>query len=300
MLKGLQDLQILLETARQGSLSNVARSMDMTPAAISAAIKRVEQQLGTALFVRSTRNLRLTPQGELYLQQCEQALATLEAAEARLHSQQTHLQGQLHLSLPSDLGRHLFMQLLDEFLQLYPKVNLKLQISDHLSNLYRQPLDLLIRYGVPPDSNLISLPLVADNRRVLCASPEYIARHGAPTSPQTLSQHNCLCFMLADRLHNRWQFSRDGEVLSVEVSGDRSADDGEMVHRWALAGVGIAYKSLLDVAADITAGRLVALCDQWQGELAPLNLLVPDRRQLSPLIKTLRQFLLQRLGQASE
>ncbi|MCH1918347.1 LysR family transcriptional regulator [Shewanella sp. A3A] len=295
MLKGLQDLHILLETARQGSLSNVARSMDMTPAAISAAIKRVEQQLGTALFVRSTRSLRLTPQGEQYLQQCEQALTTLSHAEAQLHSQQATLQGQLQLSLPSDLGRHQFMRLLDEFLTLYPQVSLKLQVSDHLSNMYRQPLDLLIRYGVPPDSNLILLPLVPDNHRVLCAAPEYVARHGAPNSPLELSQHNCLCFMLADRLHNRWQFSRAGEVLSVEVSGDRSADDGEMVHRWALAGHGIAYKSRLDVADDLAAGRLVPLCQAWQGEAAPLNMLVPDRRQLSPLIKALRQFLLQRL-----
>ncbi|KFZ39102.1 LysR family transcriptional regulator [Shewanella mangrovi] len=295
MLKGLQDLQILLETARQGSLSNVARSMDMTPAAISAAIKRVEQQLGTVLFVRSTRNLRLTPQGEQYLQQCEQALTTLANAEAQLHSQHTRLQGQLHLSLPSDLGRHQFMRLLDEFLQLYPQVSLKLQVSDHLSNLYRQPLDLLIRYGVPADSSLISLPLVSDNCRVLCASPDYIARHGKPDSPLALSEHNCLCFMLADRLHNRWQFSRDGEVLRVEVSGDRSADDGEMVHRWALAGAGIAYKSHLDVRDDLAAGRLLPLCQDWQGEAAPLNMLVPDRRQLSPLIKALRQFLLQRL-----
>ncbi|WP_417761440.1 LysR family transcriptional regulator [Shewanella sp.] len=297
MLKGLQDLQILLETARQGSLSNVARSMDMTPAAISAAIKRVEQQLGTTLFIRSTRSLRLTPQGEQYLQQCEHALTTLNNAEAQLHSQQATLQGQLQLSLPSDLGRHQFMQLLDEFLSLYPQVSLKLQVSDHLSNLYRQPLDLLIRYGVPPDSNLILLPLLADNCRVLCAAPAYLARYGEPSSPLDLDQHNCLCFMLADRLHNRWQFSRAGEVLSVEVNGDRSADDGEMVHRWALAGHGIAYKSRLDIADDLAAGRLVPLCQGWRGEAAPLNMLVPDRCQLSPLIKALQQFLLKRLKQ---
>ncbi|MCL1074335.1 LysR family transcriptional regulator [Shewanella dokdonensis] len=295
MLRALQDLQIFVETARQGSLSSVARAMNLTPAATSAAIKRLEQQLGAPLFIRSTRSLRLTKDGEHYLQYCEQALLQLELGENLLRSGRETLQGKLHLSLPSDLGRNLLAPLLDCFMATHPQVELKLQMSDHLTNIYRQPVDLVIRYGQPPDSALIALPLRPDNDRVLCASPDYIARYGAPMQPQELYHHNCLCFMLADTVHDRWQFTRAEEFISINVKGNRIADDGDMVHRWAIAGCGIAYKSRLDIAADLAQGKLIQVCPDWQGEAAPLNMLLPDRRQLTSLIKALRSHLLQHL-----
>ncbi|WP_324033457.1 LysR family transcriptional regulator [Shewanella yunxiaonensis] len=296
MLRALQDLQIFVETARQGSLSSVARAMNLTPAATSAAIKRLEHQLAAPLFVRSTRSLRLTKEGEQYLQYCEEALKQLEQGEMLLRSGRQRLQGKLHLSLPSDLGRNLLAPLLDSFMATHPQVELKLQISDHLTNIYHQPVDLVIRYGLPPNSSLIALPLTPNNDRVLCAAPTYLARAGTPKHPQELSQHNCLCFMLADCVHDRWQFNRGEEFISVNVKGDRVADDGDMVHRWALAGCGIAYKSRLDIAADLQQGRLQQLCSDWRGEAAPLNMLLPDRRQLTPLINALRSHLLQHLG----
>jgi DNA-binding transcriptional LysR family regulator len=297
MLRALQDLQIFVATARQGNLSSVARAMNLTPAATSAAIKRLELQLGAPLFVRSTRSLRLTKDGEHYLQYCEQALLQLELGENLLRSGREALQGKLHLSLPSDLGRNLLAPLLDGFMAAHPQVELRLQMSDHLTNIYRQPVDLVIRYGQPPDSALIALPLSPENDRVLCAAPDYIARYGTPTHPQELYRHTCVCFMLADTVHDHWRFTRAEEFISVNVKGDRVADDGDMVRRWAIAGDGIAYKSRLDITADLAAGRLLQLCPDWQGEAAPLYMLLPDRRQLTPLIKALRSHLLQYLPQ---
>ena len=153
--------------------------------------------------------------------------------------------------------------------------------------------DLAIRYGRLADSGLVALPLLPDNRRVLCAAPAYLARAGNPASPADLARHNCLRYQLADEVHERWHFVRAREEISVAVSGDRVSDDGDAVRRWAVAGFGIANKSHLDVIADLRSGRLVRLCPEWRGEAAPLSLICADRRQLSPTVALLRDYLRQ-------
>ena len=173
---------------------------------------------------------------------------------------------------------------------------MRIQLSDRVADVYRQPVDIALRYGDPPDSQLIAIPLVAGNRRVLCASPAYLARSGEPKTPAELADHNCLCFTLGEYVHDRWRFYRDGSETSVQVRGDRVCDDGAMVRRWALAGQGVAYKSQLDIRRELQDGRLVALCREWEGERAPLNLICADRRQFGPAVQLLRQFLQERLS----
>lgn len=295
MIRALQDLKIFSETARQGNLSRVAQQLDLTPAATSAAIKRLEAQLNTVLFVRSTRSLRLTQEGEIFLQHCNEALNILDDGFQAIQRGQSLLKGKLQLSLPSDLGRNLLLPILDEFMERHPQVSIRVQISDRLTDIYRQPVDIAFRYGLPADSALIALPLCRQNDRVLCASPDYIARFGAPGSPEELAQHNCLCFMLADATHSRWHFQSTSGQITVQVKGDRVADDGELVRRWAVAGKGIAYKSRLDISEELKNGQLLQLCPEWRGEEAPLNMLCADRRQLSPLVIALREHLEQAL-----
>lgn len=290
-MKALQDLDIVVLTARLGSLSAAARQLELTPAATSAALKRVESELGVALFVRSTRSLKLTDEGERFLSHCTEALALIKSGAEAARSNQSQFAGPLRLSLPSGLGRRVLLPWLDAFLQQHPQMTLQLQLSDRLSDLYQGGADLSVRYGEPEESSLVALPLATHNRRVLVAAPRYLEHHGAPQHPSELNQHNCLCFHLDAHRHDRWRFHRNDETLTVRVRGDRSADDGEAVHRWALAGQGIAYKSRLDVAEDIANGRLRVLCPQWQGEAAPLNLICADRRQLSARIQSLRHYL---------
>jgi DNA-binding transcriptional LysR family regulator len=299
-MKALLDLQIFVLTTEAGSLSAAARRLDLTPAAASAALRRLEVELGVPLLLRSTRRLRLTPQGELFLQHCRQALDLLDAASQTLRSGQDEVRGTLQISMPSDLGRHRLLPWLDAFQAQYPHVQLRVQLSDRIADVYRQTVDLAIRYGELPDSSLVALPLAPHNRRVLCASPDYLARVGAPASPSDLAQHNCLCYLLGDQVHESWHFERDGRALNVEVRGNRVADDGEAVRRWALAGQGIAYKSRLDVADDLYAGRLVPLCADWLGEPSPLSLMCADRRQLNPAVQRLRDFLALRLAAIAE
>ncbi|MBY5991773.1 LysR family transcriptional regulator [Ferrimonas balearica] len=296
-MKALQDLEIFVLTARLGSLSATARQLDLTPAATSAAVKRLEAELGAALFLRSTRSLKLTSEGAQFLTHATEALNLLSSGAEALRSGAQQFSGTLRLSLPSDLGRRTLLAWLDEFQLAHPKLSFHLQFSDRLSDLYHPGVDLSLRYGAPSDSSLVALPVAPHNRRVLVASPQYLERHGVPDHPEQLKEHNCLSFMLSEHRHQRWRFERSGETLEVDVRGDRVADDGEVVHRWALAGRGVAFKSHLDVVDDLAEGRLVALCSDWLGEAAPLNLICGDRRQLSARVRGLRAYLSERCAQ---
>lgn len=288
----LDDLSVFVRTADRGSLSAAARELEISPALASAAVKRLEGELGLRLFARTTRSLRLTEEGEHYLRHAREALRLLKEGHDALIQGQETLGGTLKISMPSDLGRNMVVGWLDQFQALYPKVSFQLSISDRVSDMYRQPVDIAIRYGRQEDSGLIALPLVPENRRVLVASPEYIRQHGKLASVAELSRHNCLRFMLDDVIYDRWSFyhAADARPVAVNVSGNRSADDADVVRRWAVGGLGIAYKSRLDVSDDIRSGRLVILMPDLLGEPTPLNMLCMHRSQITPTVLQLRDF----------
>ncbi|QBR01215.1 LysR family transcriptional regulator [Paraburkholderia pallida] len=292
----LEDLVIFLRAADSGSLSAAARQLDLTPAVASVGLKRLEEELGTRLLARSTRSLRLTPDGERYLPYARSVIEQVEAGGNALAHGRKMIGGTVSLSMPSDLGRSVLVGWLDAFQEQYPAVSLQVHIGDHVTDMFRAPIAVAIRYGVPEDSSLVALPLAPENRRVLCASPEYFARHGRPGSPSELSQHNCLRFALSDALHDRWTFYKDGDAMVVNVRGDRSSDDGELVRRWALGGHGIAYKSRVDVLADLKTGRLEAALTDFEGESAPLHLVCAHRTMLSPTVNALRDLLRERFS----
>lgn len=290
---------LFVRAAECGSLSAAARELDMEPAAASAALKRLETALAVRLFVRSTRSLRLTSDGEQYLLHARNVLLALDEGAASLVRSRETISGELNLSLPSDLGRNVMLPWLDEFQMLHPDIRFRIRVSDRLADLYRQTVDVAIRYGAPEDSNMVALPLLPDNRRVLCASPDYFKRHGIPKKVADLSGHNCLRFVLGETVHERWTFHKNRKIEALNVDGDRVSDDADLVRRWAIAGKGLAYKSRLDVSRDLSEGRLVAALTAYQGEAAPLNLVCTHRLMLSPAIVGLRDFLRPRLAELS-
>ena len=293
----VDDLQVFIRAADNGSLSVAARQLELSPAVASAALKRLEQEVGTRLLARSTRSLRLTVAGERYLEHARIAVDALQAGRLALEHDRQTLAGSLSLSMPSDLGRNLLRNWLDDFLQLHSGLTLQLQISDRVADLYRQPVDVALRYGVPEDSSLVALPLVADNCRVLCAAPDYLMRHGRPDSPQALQDHQCLRLVLGTSVHERWSFTHGSERQSVAVTGRWQSDDGEIVRRWALAGYGITYKSRLDVLDDLRAERLLPLLPEYVTEPTPLYLVTPHRLMLSPAVDALRTHLRSRFAE---
>ncbi|MEB0108860.1 LysR family transcriptional regulator [Pseudomonas sp. MH9.3] len=288
------DLQLFVRAADLGSLSAAARVMDLSPAVASAALKRIEQQLGARLLARSTRSLRLTAEGEGFLDYARTALGALEDGRRHLTSGQDHVSGVLQLSAPSDFGRNLLLPWLDEFQREHPQLNIRLLLGDRIADLFRQPVDIALRYGEPEDSSLVALPVAPDNIRVLCAAPSYLARHGEPQHLEQLAQHNCLLYMLGTRVHDQWGFHDGKRKVGLTVTGDRFSDDADVVRRWAVAGMGIAYKSWLDVSAEVLTGRLRLILPALRGERTPLNLLCAHRAQLSKPINLLREMLVSR------
>lgn len=288
------DLLLFVRAADLGSLSAAARGMDMSPAVASAALKRIEQQLGARLLARSTRSLRLTAEGEGFLVYARAALGQLDEGRRLLARGQDQVSGVLQLSAPSDFGRNLLLPWLDEFQREHPLLTVRLLLGDRIADLFRQPVDVALRYGEPEDSSLVALPIAPDNRRVLCAAPQYLARCGVPRQLEQLAQHNCLLYMLGSRVHDHWGFYDGKRHVSLTVSGDRFSDDADVVRRWAVAGMGIAYKSWLDVSTDVLAGRLRLILPELQGERTPLNLLCAHRAQLSKPINLLRDMLVSR------
>ncbi|MED5597144.1 LysR family transcriptional regulator [Janthinobacterium sp. P210006] len=289
----LDDLLVFVRTADRGSLSAAAREIGISPALASAAVKRLEGVLGLRLLARTTRSLSLTAEGTQYLEHAREALRLLRAGHDALLAGKDSFGGTLKIAMPSDLGRNLMLAWLDEFQTRHPKLQYQLSVSDRVADMVRQQVDIALRYGQQDDSSMVAMPIAPANDRVLVASPGYLREHGPLLALEDLSQRNCLRFALEDGMHHRWTFYRlpQREQVTVQVSGNRSADDAELVRRWAVAGLGIAYKSRLDVAGDVAAGRLQVLLPEAAGEATPLQLVCMHRAQVTPLVLQLRDFL---------
>ncbi len=288
------DLALFVRTAALGSFSNAAREADLLPGQVAAAVARLERELDLRLFVRSTRSLRLTAEGALYLPYAQEVLAALREGEARVRGEDAELRGTLQVAAPSDLGRNLLLPWLTEFRAAHPKLQLRLQLSDQVADVFRDPVDIAFRLGRFDNASYVALPLLPGNRRVLAASPDYLARHGTPDSLDALKEHHCLLHQLAGRAYDRWSFEADGRRTVIPVRGNMVCDDADVVRRWAVAGEGIVFKSWLDICADVQAGRLQVLLD-GAGDSLPLNLVCPHRKQFSPAIRQLHAMFAQRL-----
>jgi len=288
-----EDLQVVLKVAEHRSITAAATQLDMLTATASAAVKRVENALGAELFIRTTRSLRLSSAGERYIPQVEQALLMLEQARLKMKDDLDSVDGELRLAMSSDLGRNLVLPWLDEFTHNHPQVSLKLNVSDSLIDFYRDSVDMALRYGSPDEANLYGFK-ICNVPGFLCASPDYLAQHGAPAHPHDLPTHNGLFYQLHDMIHDVWTFSRDGQDYKVKMSGNRASNDGDLVRRWCVAGQGLAVKSCLDMAADLLADRVVNLLPDYQAKQTELWLICPSRQLLTPAARLLRDMLKQK------
>lgn len=283
----LEDVTLFVRSAALGSFSNAAREADLLPGQVSAAVHRLERELDKRLFARSTRSLRLTAEGEKYLPFAQEMLAVVQAGADSLHNGEDELQGELKIAVPSDIGRNVLLPLITQFCDKHPKVSLRLSLSDQISDVFRDPVDVAIRYGVLDNSSYVALPLAEDNRRVLAASPAYLATHGRPQTLDEITQHHCLLFTLNGHVYDKWTFPDNGMRRQLTVKSRLLCDDADVARRWAVDGMGIVYKSWIDLSADVLAGRLEVLLPEQPGEATPLSLICPHRKQFSPAIREL-------------
>ncbi|GEM79787.1 LysR family transcriptional regulator [Vibrio superstes] len=285
----VNDLKIILKVAEFRSITAAANSLDMQVATASAAIKRVEKALGIELFIRTTRQLRLSPAGERYLPQCEQALQLLEVAKLNVQEDLDVLGGEIRIALSSDLGRNVITPWIDRFLQEHPEVTLRSNISDSNIDFYRDSVDMALRYGSPTDASMYGFK-ICNVPRLLCASPNYIDTHGAPTHPDELTNHNGLFYQLGDIVQNEWRFNKEEHSFKVKLKGNRASNDGDLVRRWCVSGHGFAIKSCLDMADDLLSGRTVNVLTDYQPTPTELWLVCPSRQSITPTVRLLRDY----------
>lgn len=298
-MDNLEAIRLFVEAAQLGGLSAAGRKLGLSPAAASARLLKLESSLATRLFERTTRQLRLTDEGRLYLQHCRQALQSLDDARAALTAEKKEISGKIRLSATSDFGRHVLNPWLDEFTALYPKVVPALLLSDSLSHLIADDVDLVIRFGVPPDSSLIARPL-ATNRRVLCAAPSYLQRKGTPDHPDQLADFDHIVAGQSG-WSSEWRLHRGEQTMlfKIPLETARETNDGALARQWAIDGHGIVLKSIWDVSADLVAGRLRVVMPEWQTTEAPVHALYSRSRYLAPRVRALLDFLRERFEHAS-
>jgi len=306
-IENTDELRLLVECARGGSLTAASRVMQITPAAASAMLKKLEARLGVRLVERSTRALRLSAAGEQLRDYGQRALELLDEGVALVSEEQqggrakgratdARLRGRIRMSASSDLTRRQLLPLLDAFMLRHPGVELHLSVGDSLLDIYKDEVDVAIRYGLLADSGLVARKLTEVNRLAV-ASPAFLQRHGRPAHPSELSACECLTFKIRNRHERQWRFrqSDEGAVLAVPVQGRRSTDDGEIAHGWALAGLGVVYKSELDVRASLAQGLLVNLFPDWIGDRLPLHAVMPSQRFMPLRVRALVEHLAQGL-----
>ena len=244
------DLTLFIRTADTGSITRAAEQLDISTAAASAGLKRLEKHLEVELFIRTTRQLRITAEGERFLVFCRRAMESLDEGKASMHALKGVVGGELRISAPSDLGRNVLCEWLDDFMEQHPGLTVNLLLGDSLADFYLDRVDVAIRYGEQPDSSMVAFKLAT-----------------ADTDPN----HN---------EHHR-----------ISVQGNRSTNDADLVRRWAVDGRGIAYKSRLDMQADLRAGRVIEVLADYPSTPIDLNLLCPSRQQVTQAVLILRDTL---------
>lgn len=282
----IRDLQLLVRVADTGSMTQAASQLSLTPAAVSAAVQRVERDLGLRIFERTTRSLRPTQEGEVLIEGCRETVQRWRRALDEARGDEATLEGSVHLAAPADTTHLVLAEAVASFSEDHPGVRVVVHATDVLQNVLQDALDLSIRYGELRDSALVARRL-ARVPRMLVASPDYLLAHGTPASVADLSEHRLLTLQLGNTPEPSWDL-RDPSGGSHQVPLESAlCGDGLVVRRWAVAGHGIAFKSLFDVLEDLEAGRLVRVLPDHDGGSGPIHLVFPSRRFVPLRIRAL-------------
>lgn len=277
LMDHLKQIRAFVDSATRGSLSAAARLETVTPAVIGRRLDALEARLGVKLLLRTTRKLSLSFEGQAFLEDCQRILNELANAEAAVSLGGIRASGHLKVSAPAGFGRRHVAPQVAAFMVENPEISVRLDLSDRVVDLLNEGVDCAVRIGEMADSSLASSKL-GEMRRVVVASPAYLARHGQPRVPRDLLAHNCLSL---DQQRG-WSLRETptGEVVQRKVSGAFECNDGAVLHEWALAGKGLAWRSVWEVGDDLRCGRLLSLLDDYAAPPVGIYAVFPQRRHL--------------------
>jgi len=287
------DLGFFSALAGAGSLSAAARELGITTAAVSKHLALMESRLGVALVVRTTRRMSLTPEGEMYLETARRILGEIDGMAELLGVAKATPKGLLRVNATLGFGRSHVAPLISRFVRKHPQVEVQLQLSVNPPPLTEDSFDVCIRFGAPPDSRVIAR-YIAANRRLLCASPSYLAKHGMPKVPGDLARHNCIGIRQGEEAYGVWRLaSARGKGASTEVvriRGNLTTNDGEIAVNWALDGHGILMRAEWDIQRYLRNGRLVHVLPHYHTPDADIHAVYPQRHQLAARVRAFVDF----------
>ena len=293
----LNSIELFCRAAELGSFTTAAESLGLTPASVSRSIKRLELRLGVRLFVRSTRNVRLTPEGELYWRECQRALEQIVEVERAITGKQKVPSGTLRISVGTLYANYRLLPLLPRFTAAYPQIELELSLSNRVIDFVDEGFDLAIRLGEPPDSRLIAHRL-EDATVGVFAAPAYLARRGVPEDLADLPEHDCIQFIPPSGGRPMpWIFrNANGQEVEIGVSSRFHVLDGALgCVSWGRAGGGL-FQTYHFIAGPLVArGELVELLQKFGGRTRPFSVLYPQNRHLSARVRAFVDFLLAEL-----
>lgn len=288
----LTEMTVFSEVARQGSFSAAAAKLRLSPSAVSKLITRMEARLGSRLLNRTTRKLSLTEGGQLFLNRCLAILEQVDDAEELLTGYYREPKGKLRVTSSPGFAKHQLLPLIPDFLAQYPAVEIDLQLTGQTIDLISGEIDLAIRLGNLNDSSHVARKL-GESRRIICASPAYLANNGIPQTPDELEAHNCLTTSTSTPF-NQWRFHTKKGEKTLSISGNFSSDTVDSLHDLALRGAGIVRLAKFMVGQDIKQGLLIPLLEDYNRELQPVHAVYAHRDHLPAKVSTFINFLLSR------
>ena len=290
------DLTLFLRVLDLGSITAAAHSLDLSVAVASQRLKRLERERGVRLLHRTTRRLHPTPEGVALAERGRVLVEDLESLGAGLREAATEIAGTLRVTLSASFGRQHVSPLLPKFLARHPKLRLSVHLSDQVVDLVSEGFDLAIRIGAMEDSQLVARRIAA-NRRVLCASPDYLRRRGQLKVPRDLQDHECLLLFGSSGRQDVWRLhDAQGKEMPVRVQGRFESNLGELLRDASVAGEGIAIHSLWHVADDLRTGRLQVVLPDFPLATTAISAVMPQRRQVPPRVRAFVDFLVEEFG----
>ncbi len=293
----LDNVRTFVRVYELGSMSAAGRDLRISPAVTSSRISQLEEHLGVRLFQRTTRSLTPTEQGQSFYRGATDILEAVESAEAQIANITDNPKGSLYVAAPLGVGRRLIAPQVPAFIKEYPKVSVRLRLTDRKVDLTTEGLDLAFFLGQPEDSNL-RIRKIADVERILCAAPGYVARHGMPASGDEIMSagHECLSLRFPGATEFRWRLSTPEGPKRFRVTGRYECDDGDVLTDWALAGYGIAMKPVFEIADHLRAGTLVPVATETPPEPIQMACLFTHRRRQDPKTRLFMEFMIERIS----
>lgn len=290
-----REMEVFSAVAAAGSLSAAARRLRLSVAVVSKQLSQLERRLGARLVNRTTRKLALTDDGQAFLERCRAILSDIADAEDAVGGD-GELRGSIRISAPVAFGRARLAPLIGRFAAQHPRVSFHLQLTDSIVDLLDENIDLAIRFGTLPGSSLLARRLVGAHR-LICAAPSYLKARGVPQSLEDLAAHDCIVICTAPG-GQVWRFTGPEGETALRITSRLAANNGEVVHAWALAGLGLAQKSIWDIAEDLAAGRLVTVLEHCRRD-ENLHAVFPPGRQIPRRVRAFVDFIAREL-QAAE